>query len=415
MLNPARLDEKETDRKRALLDVERALRKIGSISFERLGDNKLRSIYKTRHFTDGWRISVSFSDGVTRRLDLIVSRLFPVTAVRAALVDRPEYLTWPHIEHDGILCLLANASEIDPDRPEEVALNILHRSIKLIEELIEGTIVDRDFKEEFLTYWFYGATDSAKDVVTLFAPNPPSRVLRVINHGGLTYVAENDVSLVRWIRNRFGRKVANKVSAHSIPAALVWLDQPLLPSQYPQTGQDVLTIAKGQDSEAVDAVTEAALHDGDVSLTLFGAEGRGGPGLVPVQIDRENSRRGMNRRAKDQLHKGFRRGKTPCEVKLAKTYGGNKVRRSQVDRADAQWVHGRGKDPRSVTLAQKTTTVFGCGSVGSFVIENLARSGVRTINLVDYDKMVWANVGRHSLGASSVGENKAVALAYCGP
>ena len=66
-------------------------------------------------------------------------------------------MTWPHVESDGILCLLPNMAECDPDDPFAVAENLLHRSVQLVEELIEGSIVERDFREEFLTYWAYKA------------------------------------------------------------------------------------------------------------------------------------------------------------------------------------------------------------------------------------------------------------------
>ena len=66
-------------------------------------------------------------------------------------------MTWPHVESDGILCLLPNMAECDPDDPYGVAENLLNRSVRLVEELLEGTIVERDFREEFLTYWAYKA------------------------------------------------------------------------------------------------------------------------------------------------------------------------------------------------------------------------------------------------------------------
>ena len=72
---------------------------------------------------------------------------------------------------------------------------------------------------------------------------------------------------------------------------------------------------------------------------------------------------------------------------------------------------GRGQDVRSRIVSEKSVTVFGCGSVGSFVTQSLARAGIGTLRLVDFDELCWANVGRHALGADSVGRNKAKALA----
>jgi hypothetical protein len=404
-------DERDTNRRHALLAVERALREHIGPSLARLEYAEIRSTYPDRHYSNGWRFSVACSDGETRRIDLVVSADFPSIPPRAALVDRPDYLTWPHIEHDGILCLLNNLSEVDPNNPGAVALNIVNRAVRLVEELIEGKIVERDFREEFLTYWFYGASSSVRDVVTLFDPPQSSCMMRCCTHEGLTYVARDDDDLARWTSNRFGEKASRRLRNRSKPVAYIRLSKPPMPKEYPQCGADVMALAQKESEANAQLLSESALQEATGLLCLFAAEGRGGPGIVPVHIDRSAKQRGLGQPAKRQIHTGFRPGKTPDAIKLARTFGTNTVRRTQVARADGPWIHGRGKDARSRDLLGKSATVFGCGSVGSFVAENLARSGVGGLNLVDYDELVWANVGRHVLGATSVGRNKALALA----
>lgn len=404
-------DGRDTSRRHALLAVERALREHVGPSLTRLEYAEIRSTYADRQYSDGWRFSVAFTDGETRRIDLVVSEVFPSIPPRAALVDRPDYLTWPHIEHDGILCLLNNLSEVDPNNPGAVALNIVNRAVRLVEELIEGKIVERDFREEFLTYWFYGASSSVRDVITLFDPPQSSCMMTSCLHEGVTYVGRDDDELAYWISNRFGEKASRRIRNRSKPVAYIWLSKPPLPQEYPQSGADVMALAHKESEANAQLLSESALQEATELLCLIAAEGRGGPGIVPVHIDRSAKLNGLGRTAKDQFHTGFRPGKTPDAIKLAKTFGTNTVRRTQVARADGPWIHGRGKDARSRELLGKSATVFGCGSVGSFVAENLARSGVGGLNLVDYDELVWANVGRHVLGATSVGRNKALALA----
>lgn len=87
------------------------------------------------------------------------------------------------------------------------------------------------------------------------------------------------------------------------------------------------------------------------------------------------------------------------------------VEKSNVRRADAAWIHGRGKDPRTPVLLGKIATVIGCGSIGSSLVAKLVRAGVGTIHIVDYDLFNWSNLGRHELGAASIGRNKALELA----
>ncbi|WP_168193049.1 E2/UBC family protein [Rhodophyticola sp. CCM32] len=230
-------DVRRVERKRIVLEVENAIKTRVGGKVTRLEHSVLKSAYPRRPYTEGWRVPVVFTDGQIRDVDVLVSAAFPNVPPRAALVDRPAYLTWPHIEHDGILCLLNNLSEVDPDDPVSVAINILGRAVQLVEELIDGAIVDRDFKEEFLTYWFYGASDAAKDVVTLFEPVSPSRGVFQYKHDGITYVGDDVDQLATWISNRFGQKEAARCRHRAARAAFIWLKEPPCRPSTPKLGR----------------------------------------------------------------------------------------------------------------------------------------------------------------------------------
>ena len=58
-------------------------------------------------------------------------------------------------------------------------------------------------------------------------------------------------------------------------------------------------------------------------------------------------------------------------------------------------------------LQQSTVMVVGCGAVGSFAIESLARSGVGHIILIDFDKAEESNINRQLFALdSTIGKNK---------
>ena len=58
-------------------------------------------------------------------------------------------------------------------------------------------------------------------------------------------------------------------------------------------------------------------------------------------------------------------------------------------------------------LQQSTVMVVGCGAVGSFAIESLARSGVGHIVLIDFDKVEESNINRQLFALeSTLGKNK---------
>ena len=115
-------------------------------------------------------------------------------------------MTWPHVESDGLLCLLENMAEWDPDDPCDVAADLLGRSVRLIDELIEGTIVERDFREEFLTYWAYKAHTDGADFLSLLAPEPPSRVVQIWRGKRIEVAGEDAATLAHWVRRRFGEE-----------------------------------------------------------------------------------------------------------------------------------------------------------------------------------------------------------------
>ena len=62
-------------------------------------------------------------------------------------------------------------------------------------------------------------------------------------------------------------------------------------------------------------------------------------------------------------------------------------------------------------LRTKKVAVIGCGSLGASVARLLAQCGIGNMTLFDPDDLSWSNVGRHELGAPSVGRNKATELA----
>jgi hypothetical protein len=88
-------------------------------SSHRLDRADLRRDYGQHDFPMGWRLPVRFGDDV-RRIDVLLPTAFPSSLSRIALVDRPAFGTWPHIEEDGLLCLPARlpsqASAVDDIR-----------------------------------------------------------------------------------------------------------------------------------------------------------------------------------------------------------------------------------------------------------------------------------------------------------
>lgn len=360
--------------------------------------------YTGRSFEAGWRFPVKFADGSIRHMELLLPTGFPWQPPRVALIDRPAFLTWPHIERDGLLCLAPNTLEIDPEEPAEVAAGMLGAASELIEMLIRGDY-DSEFRDEFLSYWDFAAVPGGPAFVTLVQPAPPTRAIRLWRGRDLYLLAETDAELEHWLLNRFGKKPDGfKAEA----AAFLWVGTPLLPREYPSTGQELRALAAQVGSNASALLSDLVRGSRQKIVAMLGMDTSNGPALAGVMMPEPAT---PKHGARDPLTKGFRPGAVPATVLFARYFGGAKLLRRSVERADASWIHGRDRDPRAARLQKMRVAVIGCGSLGAPLAIALVQAGIGHVMLIDFDTLRWANIGRHPLGASCVGQSKAKALA----
>jgi len=348
-------------------------------------------------------LPVQFSSGV-RRLDLLLPSGFPWQAPRVALVDRPPFLDWPHVEHDGVLCAAPSTLEVDPEDPAGVAASVLGDATALVERLIAGEL-DGDFEDEFLSYWDWAADRSGPRFISLLNVAGPTRLVRVWRGNTVYVLGETDMDLKRWLANRFGKK---SESYRTDAAGLFWWGAPPSPRDYPRTGQALRALITRGGADANDLLSRLVRDTPDKVVAALAFETANGPALAGTIVrPPDRSRHG----AHNPLTKGFRPGTVPASILLQRYLGGSNIMRRSIDRADPAWIHGRGQDPRAAQLRRKTVAVIGCGSIGGPVTVTLAQAGVGRLILVDFDTLRWANVGRHPLGAQAVGQFKAKGLA----
>jgi hypothetical protein len=359
--------------------------------------------YKGHNAVAGWRLSIQLENRV-RRFDILLPQGLPWKVVRIALVDRPPFLTWPHIEKDGVLCLSSDSFEIDPDDPAGVAACLLDEAVQLVLQVSKGELVER-FQDEFNSYWSYGADRNGASIVSLLRAEPPSRMIKFWRGQAICLLAETEAELYEWLANRHGNKPSG---FRARDAALVWVKSPPQPSAYPNTGSELREMVDGADKTGVEVLSNLISKRPETLIVALGFDTRHGPTLAGAIVPAPKK---ATYGATDPLTKGFRSGSIPPVVLEARYLGGSKVSRRIVERADAEWVHGRGHDPRAALLRQKTVAVFGCGSVGGAIALQLAQAGIGHLILVDPDTLKWPNIGRHVLGAPSVDQAKAKALA----
>lgn len=248
-------------------------------------------------------------------------------------------------------------SEVDPDDPTAVAENLLIRSVGLIEELLQGDIVERDFQEEFLTYWAYKTHFDGSRLFSLIRPVPPSRSIRVWKGEGITVVGENEEALLTWVARRYGYGATGD-TRHG---AFFWMETPPLPAQYPHTAADLYSLAEELGPDAVNVLEDAGRQIPEEIVTVIGAEGRGGAGLIAVRALNPKFAHSRPSPIAEPVTKGFRASKAPPTLIRQRFFGRTPVVRSSVQRADAAWIHGRGQDPepRDFSLPPSSSSVAG--------------------------------------------------------
>jgi len=390
----------------ALLRIhEEALSKLNAwfSKAQRLSSVELESLYRRHDFDAGWRIPAKFGSE-TKRLDVLTTVRFPFTLPRIALVDPPAFLTWPHVERDGLLCLVSDTSTANHRAFITQVTDLLGDAHNLIAASIAGTN-QADFRHEFHSYWSNEAGAEHIPFLSLISPQRPSRKISAWRGKFRCILAESDEALLGWMENAYTTEKQHEFD----PAALIWLPEPLLPREYPKTAREVFSLARERAPDGLEILQDLAARDPKRVIVMLAAPGEHGPCLGGVTVPAPELY--SNGKRVPPIHKGFRPGHMP-ESLLANRYwnSGTGITRAAVSRADSAWIHGRGKDSRHEQLSTATVVVVGSGSLGGPVGVQLAMAGVGKLFVIDPDKMRHSNVGRHPLGAKHVDEHKAEAL-----
>lgn len=347
----------------------------------------------------GWRVPVEIAGGI-RLIEILVGAGFPFVPPRIRLVEDPGFGSWPNLERDGYLCLASGTTTFSPDDPVGIVANVLALALG-VGHLVGTPEGDEVHREDVVSYWSTSETIGGVRVLSLLDPVPGSRWVRAWT-GRHLLLAEDDETLERWRRNFYG--LPSRRDAESVPAFLLWLNRPLVPTEMPTTSADVHTLAEASGCgelfrQAVSTVPDA-LH---VAVAMPSSAGTA---ITLVVVRRPDIVAG-----RDPMIRGFRPGRIPRALAVDRYFGRTAARRIRAQRADPSWVHGRDGDQRLSCLRGSHVVVLGCGSVGAPVAIFLAQAGVGRLTLVDMDVLKAANVGRHPLGMGEVDFPKSAALA----
>ena len=352
----------------------------------------------SKPFTHGWRLApLAEAGGII--LEIYIDDRFPRSAPRVLWVNAPPFPSIPHVENDGFICALSTIEVIDPHYPLGLAQAVLKNVADILKKGIAGTNSD-DFRSEFRSYW--NPLAQGKSVTSLLDPSGPSRKIAVWRGKHQTVVAENSNDLRAWLSHQANEKATSKLNIEQ--GALLWVGEPLLPTDYPSNVADLRSLANRPTIAAADIVEhELERLQDQLTFVLGGATSEGTScGVANVVSPSMQNGRGHL--------PGFRPGRAPAKL-IATSRLQLPIVRSPVERADPRWVHGRDHNGDLIDLSPAKVVLIGCGSLGSPAAQLLAQAGVGNLRLIDPDNLQWANTARHALGARSVHLSKAKRLA----
>ena len=322
---------------------------------------------------------------------------FPDEVPRACVADWKDlFLKKPHIGNDGFICTIPDSASINSADPVGVVRHVFDDC----EVILNGT-GGGDFQEEFSSYWSRSCPAGNQGVLIVEPVQNQETPFSCILSNGLLVVASSPEGLSRWIARWTGKPPELK---EVLTGVAIHLNAPLLPSEYPATLAQLVSIAEKNNPKAAARIKNLVADGTGSRLAILVQKQGDGVALGAVLF------RGLG--LATATIPGYRPGKAPIDLVFrhaSKSIEGTNVMRCPVNRADHAWIHSRGGDGRD--LSKKSVVVIGSGSLGGYVAQLLARTGIGRLTVTDNDQLGWGNLGRHALGAGYVGRSKAEAVA----
>lgn len=352
---------------------------------------------------------IESSDG-TRRFPIYLPELPDGRSIDAAWLEIPPsfssgglarvslpkkyILEIPHIEHDGRLCIDGDPGSISGATQEARIDQLVDLFYSSFLEPWSNGLLDNHFSEEAMNYWAIHCSrrfNPNQPIVKIFTTDQEpdvSRVYKSIFIESQRIVIAGDDST---IRNRYVNALSSRSTLSSVVVAEIPITFPFIPDNWPKNLNDIqrlITVKLGVDDTRKFFESAGRRGRGIHKIVVFRAQGCSFgyllPGGPPSKIKKINS------------------------VKLFPSCG---LIPLKVERLDVSWTTGRDQHPEYVDRQLKHVLIIGAGALGSPVAEQLAKSGVGKLTLIDDDTLSSANVGRHTLGANSIGYSKVDRLA----
>lgn len=392
-----------------------ALDDLGTFLSKRFSARRLTSVRAKQlslSFTKGdygWIIKTSILfEGQPLSIVVLPTVNFPYEVPKIYVKPDLPVLSYPHVEHNGKLCVWDNEvgyDALDIRYTEQLILD----AHSLLEEVTTHQL-DSDFDRGFLSYWMFAHPVTAKvNSLCRVGLQETKQVYVAYTRKKGTVFADSLAELKSWLNN-----VGIKPRSHMISKSfMLHIESPWLPSEYPKKLSQIIEIIRSQASENEDVYTlisEMLCAPTKYPMFLIQIPSESGNTVVGMCTETNAFITG-NRKTEFRhplLGNGFRANRVfPKQLFRRAEY--LNLHGINVERNDVEWVLGRGVNEPLRDISTHKIGVVGLGSVGSGVLPILVRAGFSKFVLIDGDSLEAANIGRHWLGDPHVGMNKAKA------
>lgn len=351
----------------------------------------------------GWKVQLhEAAPDRSRELWFVLPPEYPRRAM--FVVVRPgAYREWPHALRDARLCLWRVGHDPVGHSAREQAELVLARVSSILFPVLtnDTAAIEAEFAKEWLAYWvpergqghfsfghglFLGAPQREPCLIpaTCAAIMPRKERLHVILGG-------SEAEHRTWVRALDAKPKRVLATA----GLYVPLEKP--PIGAPKNIQELDGLLEPVDG-AQELLRELiATKEGPFFVVLGAGDP---PGYAAVQVTRIPDL---------QPQRGFGSGRR--RQRENRRAVGLRVATMSLERADPNWIHGRGFDEEARVLRGKHVVLVGCGVLGGLVARALAAGGVGRLTLIDPDILSAPNLGRHVLNTRHLAHSKAHGLA----
>ncbi|TAL77084.1 MAG: hypothetical protein EPN76_09515 [Burkholderiaceae bacterium] len=363
-----------------------------------------------------WILKIDRSLLKNKPVRLILPPNFPAEPA-GIYVDTSLFLELPHVERDGHVCLGIEPISDDYINPISAVLRVIQKfENEWFPQCQDASLVEQQFNDEALSYWNNFCTAQRIRIGKSLAPSrtyvefSPISTWTEGSVASFGHNRKNQRQLVRQIvsmekkgafplAKRHGWNTGSLIRGHAIfiplPEGRSWT-----PKTWP-TNFTALELLVGQlTSDGVHLTSWLQRHlQSKNPQPIKDETGR----LVPEEV-------GIRPLLVFFVQNSVLFGYQLAPGFILKNKGIELIPISPT-RIDSSWSLTRDHAPTPFAARrQKKVLVIGCGSLGSPIVELLARAGVGILDIIDSENFESPNTARHVLGLSDLEQSKAKAL-----